>query len=76
MKLRIEISGNELFQQIQGFRPAWYYGFAYRPVNKFSEVYWIYPLNYFTRFWYRLNQFKISILFYLIKRYAFKKKVN
>ena len=42
------IHGNELFKT-QGFTPAWYYGFAYRPIDRSAEIYYIYPLNWIVR---------------------------
>ena len=57
LKLKWVISGSELFKNRNGFqKPAWYYGFAYRPANQFAEIYWVYPLNYVIRYWYRLRQ--------------------
>ena len=47
-------------------QPFWYYGFSYKPVNKFALVYHIIPFNYLARFWFRLNQFKYKLLWFLI----------
>ena len=69
MKLRLEISGNELFVK-GGFRPAWYYGFAYRQTRAFASVYYIIPLNLIIRFWRWLQIFFWTIIFKVIYQFA------
>ena len=46
--LKKTIYGNELFKK-EGFRPPRFYGLAYRKVNHFAEVYYIFPLYLFIR---------------------------
>lgn len=53
MKFKILVPSTlRLANEEPAFKPKWYYGFSYKPVDQFAEVYHLRPFNLWFRFWY------------------------
>ena len=71
MRIKLYVPSDlRLASEQPAFKPAWYYGFAYRQTRAFASVYYIIPLNLIIRFWRWLQIFFWTIIFKVIYQFA------